>query len=246
MPVPDPILDLKGVTKKFGGLTAVNDVSFTVTRGEIFGVAGPNGSGKSTLFNCITGIPFGPTKGEIRFKGEQIEKQSPYKIFRSGLARTFQKDAEFPDLTARETVSLGGHYGAGLHGSAARDATEEALDIVKFEQDRRDMETADLSVYGKKQLMIASALVAKPDILMLDEPASGLTRPEIAALDELLFAVNDTGVTILIIEHVLGLLLSVSQRLLVLNQGAVLTQGAPQEVIRDPRVVEAYLGGAAA
>ncbi|MBN9890352.1 ABC transporter ATP-binding protein [Salipiger abyssi] len=244
--MPEPILELKGVTKTFGGLTAVNDVSFTVHRGEVFGVAGPNGSGKSTLFNCITGIPFGPSGGEITFDGKRIDGMAPHRIFRAGLSRTFQKDAEFPDLTARETVALGGHYGAGIGRQALAQATEAALDLVEFEPSRRDMATADLSVYGKKQLMIASALVSKPAILMLDEPASGLTRPEIAALDGLLCQVNAAGVTILIIEHVLGLLLSVSQRLLVLNQGSVLTSGDPREVIRDDRVVEAYLGSAAA
>lgn len=241
-----PILQLKGVTKTFGGLTAVNGVSFTVNRGEIFGIAGPNGSGKSTLFSCLTGIPFGPTSGEIIFKGQRIEGRPPHQIARAGLARTFQKDAEFPDLTARETVRLAGHYMAPSRDRAAQGVVEEALDLVQFEPSRRDMETKDLSVYGKKQLMIASALVAKPDLLMLDEPASGLTRPEIAALDELLIAVNRAGITILLIEHVLGLLLSVSQRLLVINQGQVLTEGLPRDVIRDPRVVEAYIGGAAA
>lgn len=242
--MPDPILDISNVTKTFGGLAAVNDVSFKVARGEIFGVAGPNGSGKSTLFNCITGIPFGPSKGEIKFEGRRIDGMRPHQIFRHGLARTFQKDAEFPDLSARETVSLGAHYGANLRGSEMTVACENALDLVEFAPSRRDAETAGLSVYGKKQLMIASALVSSPSILMLDEPASGLTRPEISELDKLLFKVNATGVTILIIEHVLGLLLSVSQRLLVLNQGAILTEGDPQAVIRDERVVEAYLGGA--
>ncbi|WP_163847193.1 ABC transporter ATP-binding protein [Pseudooceanicola aestuarii] len=242
--MPDPILELSNVTKTFGGLTAVNDVGFQVRRGEIFGVAGPNGSGKSTMFNCITGIPFGPTRGDIRFKGAPIHNLRPHQIFRRGLSRTFQKDAEFPDLSARETTALGAHFAAGLRGGAMRDATEEALDLVGFDPVRRDMETADLSVYQKKQLMIASALVTRPDILMLDEPASGLTRPEIAELDALLLRVNRHGVTILIIEHVLGLLLSVSQRLLVLNHGAVLMEGDPQTVIRDDRVVEAYIGGA--
>lgn len=244
--MPEPVLSLRNVTKTFGGLVAVDDVSFDVAQGEMFGIAGPNGSGKSTLFNCITGIPFGPTKGEIFFRGQRIDGRRPHSIFRAGLSRTFQKDAEFPDLTARETVMLGGSYGTALGRAACQSATEAALDLVEFDATRRDMKTADLSVYGKKQLMIASALVAKPKILMLDEPASGLTRPEIASLDELLVRVNGTGVTILIIEHVLGLLLSISQRLLVLNNGAVLTKGLPKEVINDPRVVDAYLGGAAA
>lgn len=243
--MPSTILSLAHVTKSFGGMTALNDVSFAVRRGEIYGIAGPNGSGKSTLFNCITGIPFGPTSGEIHFDGGRIDKQRPHKIFRAGLARTFQRDAEFPDLTARETVALGGHYGATLGRAEADHAVEEALDLVQFDPTRLDMQSAGLSVYGKKQLMIASALVAKPQILMLDEPASGLTRPEIAALDALLVKVNATGVTIMIIEHVMGLLLSVSHRLLALNQGKVLTEGDPEEVIRDPQVVEAYLGRAA-
>ena len=242
--MPEPILDLRQVTKSFGGLIAVNDVSFTVDRGEIFGIAGPNGSGKSTLFNCITGIPFGPTGGEIRFKGGRIDNAPPHIIARAGLTRTFQKDAEFPDLTARETVLLGSHYLGGLRAGEASKAVEDALDIVRFEPSRRDTKTAELSVYGKKQLMIASALAGKPAILMLDEPASGLTRPEIAALDVLLLDINRTGVTILLIEHVLGLLLSISQRLLVLNQGSIVTAGLPQEVMRDPRVIEAYIGGA--
>lgn len=244
--MPEPILDLRQVTKSFGGLMAVSDVSFTVDRGEIFGIAGPNGSGKSTLFNCITGIPFGPSGGEIRFKGERIDAAPPHMIARAGLTRTFQKDAEFPDLTARETVRLGAHYMGGLRSAAARDAVEAALDIVQFAPSRRDAKTSELSVYGRKQLMIASAMAGKPDILMLDEPASGLTRPEIAALDKLLLDINQAGVTILLIEHVLGLLLSISQRLLVLNQGAIVTEGSPHEVMRDPRVIEAYIGNAVA
>lgn len=236
------LLDIRDASKSFGGLKAVDGVSFTVSEGQIFGVAGPNGSGKSTLFNIITGIPFGPTSGSIRFGGTAIEGWAPHRIARAGLARTFQLDAEFPDLTPRETVTLGARYAGGMAGSAAPEAVERALDQVEFDADRREMETSALSVYQKKQLMIASALVAGPRILMLDEPASGLTRPEIAALDALLVGINKAGVTILLIEHVLSLLLSVSQRLLVLNQGQVLAEGDPQDVIRDDAVIEAYLG----
>lgn len=235
-----PILSLHGVTKRFGGLTAVNDVSFDVAQGEFLGIAGPNGSGKSTLFNVMTRIPFGPTSGEVQFVGTRIDAMPPHKIARLGLARTFQKDVEFPDLTATETVAI-----AATYGGAAGD-TKTPLDTVGFEPDRRDMPTTDLSVYERKQLMIASALVTDPKVLMLDEPASGLTRPEIAALEALLRKINQTGVTVILIEHVLGLLMAVSERLIVLNQGALLAEGDPKTVMQNPAVIEAYLGTRAA
>lgn len=240
------ILELTNVTKRFGGLTAVDDVSFGVTEGELLGIAGPNGSGKSTLFNVITGIPFHATSGEIRFNAQPITRAAPHRIARMGLTRTFQKDAEFPDLSARETIAVAASYGRDLSRKAADEAAEAQLTSVEFDPARADMATTELSVYERKQLMIASALVMQPKILMLDEPASGLTRPEIAALDALLVKINQSGVTILLIEHVLSLLLSVAQRLVVLNHGAVLAKGDPQEVIRDPAVIDAYLGGRAA
>lgn len=234
----EKLLDVRHAIKVFGGLVAVDDVSFTVAPGERLGIAGPNGSGKSTLFNLITGIPFGPTSGEIRFRGQKIDGWPAHRIARSGLMRTFQKDAEFPDLNARETVGLASVYAKG-------GAVDEALDLVAFDEARRNLPTAALSVYEKKQLMIASAVTAKPRLLMLDEPASGLTRPEIKALDSLLLDINRAGVAIVLIEHVLSLLLSVSERLIVLNQGAILAGGEPSEVVKDPRVIEAYLGAAA-
>lgn len=240
------ILEISGVTKTFGGLKAVNEVSFSVAPGEFLGIAGPNGSGKSTLFNVLTRIPYGPTSGEVRFEGQRIDRMTPHKIASLGLTRTFQKDVEFPDLTAIETVALAARYGHGLESRALHAAAETQLEAVDFDPGRMHLPTTDLSVYERKQLMIASALVMAPKVLMLDEPASGLTRPEIAALDALLRKINGTGVTVLLIEHVLSLLLSVSERLLVLNHGAVLAEGNPQEVIRDPSVIEAYLGGRAA
>lgn len=240
------ILEVRNATKIFGGLTAVDDVSFHVEAGEFLGIAGPNGSGKSTLFNIITRVPFGPTSGEITFDGQRIDRMAPHKIASLGLTRTFQKDVEFPDLNAIETVALAAFYGNGSNDHSSVIAAETQLDATGFAADRTTLPTTELSVYERKQLMIASALVMKPRILMLDEPASGLTRPEIAALDELLVKINQSGVTVLLIEHVLGLLLSVSQRLIVLNQGGLLAQGRPDEVIRDPKVVEAYLGGRAA
>lgn len=237
------ILDVVGACKFFGGLKAVNDVSFTVAGGEILGIAGPNGSGKSTLFNLITGIPFGPTSGEVRFKGERIDRWPSHRISRAGLVRTFQKDAEFPALSASETLLVSAVYNGGLSRSLAEARIEDAFRSVDFGRTRRSIPSRELSVYEKKQLMIASALISGPALLMLDEPASGLTKPEIRHLDDLLVSVNKGGVTVLLIEHVLSLLLSVSQRLIVLNQGRVLAQGDPRDVVKNPDVVEAYLGG---
>lgn len=238
----EPILKASRVSKSFGGLKAVREVSFEVAPGEIFGIAGPNGSGKSTLFNIITGIPFGPNSGEVWFKGNRIDGQPAFKIARMGLCRTFQKDAEFPDLSASESLAVSAVYCGGLDRHQAAERSAEAFSLVAFDPGRRDMPSAGLSVFEKKQLMIASALVSKPDILMLDEPASGLTKPEIQQLDTLLRNVNAAGVTILLIEHVLTLLMAVSQRLLILNQGQLLAEGEPHAVMRQPEVIEAYLG----
>jgi len=239
----ETILEVAGACKFFGGLKAVNDVSFQVAAGEILGIAGPNGSGKSTLFNLITGVPFGPTSGEVRFKGERVDRWPAYRIARAGLVRTFQKDAEFPDLSAADTLLVSATYNGGLSRPQAEARIAEAFQLVDFSATRRALPSRELSVYEKKQLMIASALISQPALLMLDEPASGLTKPEIKRLDDLLVAVNKTGVTVLLIEHVLSLLLSVSQRLIVLNQGRVLAAGDPAEVVKNKDVIEAYLGG---
>ncbi|MCR9136616.1 MAG: ABC transporter ATP-binding protein [Alphaproteobacteria bacterium] len=239
----EPALSITGACKTFGGLKAVDDVSFRVNSGEIFGIAGPNGSGKSTLFNLMTGIPYGPSAGEVHFDGRRIDRWPAHRIARAGLCRTFQKDAEFPELSADETLQISAVYNGGQRRRDAADNVDKALTLVDFDPDRRTMRSDELSVYEKKQLMIASALVSNPSVLMLDEPASGLTKPEIEKLDALLIAVNRTGVTILLIEHVLSLLLSVSERLMVLNYGQILAEGDPQTVVKNPAVIEAYLGG---
>jgi len=235
-----PILDIQGINKSFGGLKALNDVSFSVQPGELLGIAGPNGSGKSTLFNVISHIPFGPDSGTIVFDGQRIEHMKAHDIAALGLTRTFQKDAEFPNLSVRETIELAAVYGAKNKKPAHQ--IEDQLELLEFDLARINIPTTELSVYERKQTMIASALVMNPKVLMLDEPASGLTKPEIESLDRLLRKINSQSVTVVLIEHVLTLLLSVSQRLIVLNEGKLLAQGDPKAVFKNPQVIDAYLG----
>lgn len=237
--MPNPILTADHVSKSFGALKAVHQVSFAVNQGEIFGIAGPNGSGKSTLFNLLTSIPYRADSGSVKFEGRSIERLAPHQIARMGMVRTFQKDAEFETLTAYENVRMGAVFAGGHSDSAL---IEQVLDQVHFDPARRQRKVRELSVFDKKKLMIASALASKPRLLLMDEPASGLTRLEVEELDALIRHINASGVTVLLIEHVLSLLLNVSQRLMVLNYGQVLAQGKPDEVARNPEVIEAYLG----
>ena len=242
----DSILVVDGVSKSFGSLRAVDDVSLSVEQGEIFGIAGPNGSGKSTLFNIITSIPFPADSGRIVFEGKQIQRMRANRICRSGLARTFQKETAFDTLSTLDNVILGSTYGRGTDDSAeSRRQASETLEFVGVGADQFERPAAELSVFDKKRLMIASAIVTEPRVLLLDEPASGLTKPEIDETIDLIRRLNERGVTLLVIEHVLPLLLTVSARLLVLNHGSELVTGTPDDVIRDPHVVEAYLGSRA-
>lgn len=240
----DAIIEVRGLGKSFGSLVAVDDVSFSIRRGEILGIAGPNGAGKTTLFNLITRNPFGPDRGEVIFDGRRIDRLKPHRIMRLGLARTFQKETAFAKLSVAENVRLGGVFGAGLHGralQAAIDATLEILDLTAL----RDEPAATLPVYQTKHLMIASALVARPKLLLLDEPASGLNAVEQADLKRLILRLRGEGMSILLIEHILPLLFGVSERVMVMDFGRKLTEGPPSDIARDPQVIEAYLGGKA-
>jgi branched-chain amino acid transport system ATP-binding protein len=237
-----PLLEACNVTRRFGALVAVDNVSFSIRAGEVFGIAGPNGSGKSTLFNVITGIPFPPSAGEVRLSGRPIHRLRPHQISRAGILRTFQKDAEFATLSALENVYASAVYCGQMAGREARAAVEQALDDVSLPKERRDRAASELSVFERKQLMIASAIAGRPKVLLLDEPAAGLTKPEISGLSDLIHTVHGRGITVVLIEHVLPLLLKVSQHLMVLNQGGIIASGKPKEVVRNPAVVEAYLG----
>jgi len=235
-------LSVKAVTKSFGKLAAVRDVSFEVMRGEVFGIAGPNGAGKTTLFNMITGLPFHPDGGEVWFEDQRIDRLPAYQIFRRGLGRTFQQEAAFDSLTVEASVRLAGHY--SKHESSLvekRGQVDLALELTGL-QGMRSRRAGDLAFFEKKRLMLATALAGQPRLLMLDEPAAGLSHDEGQALIGLVRRINKAGVSIVIIEHVLPILFGVSDRLMILDAGQVLTVDEPEVVAKDERVVTAYLG----
>jgi len=237
------LLDVRNVSKAFGSLKALDDVSFTVQSGSIFGIAGPNGSGKSTLFNAITNIPFAPDKGQVIFDGDTVTGMRAQELARRGLSRTFQRETSFDKLTVFENALIAATYGKPDHSSATqRHDASQALELVGLGRRSFGRLADELSVFDRKCLMLATAVAMKPKILLLDEPASGLTKPEIETSIGLIKQISERGITIVLIEHVLTFLMTLSEQLLVLNQGRVLASGEPRAVIDDPRVVEAYLG----
>lgn len=247
----ETLLDVRGATKRYGGLVAVDQVSFEVKRGEIFGIAGPNGAGKTTLFDVVTGM-VKASSGEILFRGEAITNASIHQICHLGITRTFQKPSVFDSETVMGNAVVGAHFGAGKPWwkSLQRDPQvwERAADALEFVglAERADEISGDLPVYDKKRLMIASALASSPELLFLDEPFGGLTDEEIDALLVLLKKINEErNVTIILIEHVMRALMALSDRILIMDQGKTLLQGAPKTVMSDPEVVRVYLGTSA-
>ncbi|MDR1857128.1 MAG: ABC transporter ATP-binding protein [Desulfovibrio sp.] len=248
------LLAVREMTKAFGGLMAVNDLSFEVEQGSIVGMIGPNGAGKTTVFNCITGN-YVPEAGDIEFDGRPIKGVRPHRIVELGIARTFQTIRLFGRLTVLENVLAGRHcrMKAGLlacmfHGRAMqreeREAVRRCMEELEFLglADRRGEAAGGLSYGNQRLLEIARALATEPKLLILDEPAGGMNAQETDALIEVIRAIRARGVTILLIEHDMRLVMQVSERLVVLENGSLIAEGTPEHVRRHPAVIEAYLG----
>jgi branched-chain amino acid transport system ATP-binding protein len=235
------ILQVQEVSKRFGGLQALQDVSFEITEGEILGLIGPNGAGKTTLFNVINGV-YPPTQGQVVFRGEKITGLPSYEVARRGLARAHQVVRPLNDLTVRENVMVGACFGRERH-SLRRAATiaDQALAQVGL-ADRADQLAATLNVAQKKRLEMARALAAQPYLLLLDEALAGLNPLEIAGMMETVRQIRDQGYTILMIEHVMQAIMSISDRIIVLDYGQLIASGTPAEVAANAQVIEAYLG----
>jgi branched-chain amino acid transport system ATP-binding protein len=239
---PKALLSVRGVSKSFGSLRAVRDIAFDVGEGEIFGIAGPNGAGKTTLFNLITAIPFHADAGTIEFDGQRITRMPPHKIFKIGVARTFQKESCFDSLTVAENLRIAAAFFGGSAARRSRSSNVRAALEVTGLADDAERRAGTLPLYAKKRLMIASALVTRPRILMLDEPGAGLNAVELDQIKNLVLGLNRDGLTVIVIEHVLALLFGISHRLMIMDYGEKIAEGPPAAVARDDAVIEAYLG----
>lgn len=234
-----PLLEVRGVTKRFAGIVANEDVSFSVAEGEIVSIIGPNGAGKSTLFGCVTGF-HRPTSGQVLYRGQEITGLTADRICRLGIARTFQIVQVISDMTVLENVATG----AFLRHPRRRDALRCAAELLAVTglAEKQGSLATELTIADKKRLEVSMALATEPRLLMLDESMSGLTPVELKLIMALLREVRKRGVTLVVVEHVMEAVMQLSDRIIVLNSGRKIVEGRPREVVVDPRVIQAYLG----
>jgi len=233
------LLEAINVTKTFGGLRANDDISLVVDEGEIVGLIGPNGAGKTTLFNCVTRY-LAPDSGTIKFQGQEITHLSPDRICHRGMVRTFQIMRAFNDMTVLENVMVG----ALCRVASTRQAQREAMKALEFTGllEKRDALASDLTVPDKKRLEVTRALATKPSLLLLDEAMAGLTPTEAVDAVKLVRAIRDLGITVFLVEHVMEVIMPISDRVVVLNYGRKIAEGPPTEITENEEVIEAYLG----
>jgi branched-chain amino acid transport system ATP-binding protein len=233
------MLKAKGITKKFGALKAVNNLSFELDKGQVFGIAGPNGAGKSTVFNLISG--FYSYDGIIELEGRNLAGLRPHQIAKAGISRTFQVPQIFPSLTVKESVSVGSRFGA--RGGVDPGHVEKTIEFVDLVE-KGYQNTSHLNLLDKKKMMIGAALATKPKILMLDEPMAGCNTTEIKLLMKLIVQINEElGISIIIIEHFMKVLTELTEKLLIIESGTEICCDTPEKAISNPKVIECYIGG---
>ena len=236
-----PLLEVRGLVKRFGGFTALNGVSLSVKQGERFGLIGPNGSGKTTLINCVSGVLFA-NAGTIRFEGRDVSALPPHQRSRLGIVRSFQIPKPFTSMTVRDNLGISLEYaGAGRAGGAGSTDADEILRGIGLEA-KAHLRPAGLTQIEMRKLELARAMAARPKLLISDEAMAGLSSTEVDDILAILFRLNAQGITIIMIEHIMRAVMRFSERIVVLDAGERIAEGTPDEIVRDPAVEKAYLG----